>query len=85
VREASRDVADPRRGHAPNASRADELIERDIGDRTDELEFAPALADQLVRERERDRWFESAPKRDRRAVRDEARDGLREADALVRC
>ena len=85
MRESGRDVADPRRGHAPNAARADELIERDVGDRTDELELAPALADQLMRERERDRWFEGAPERDRRAVRDEARDGLREADALVRC
>ena len=84
MRESGRYVADPRRSHAPNAARADELIERDVGDRTDELELAPALADQLMRERERDRWFESAPERDRRAVRDEARDGLREADALVR-
>jgi hypothetical protein len=85
VRESGRDVTDPRCRHAPNASRADELIERDVRDRPDELELAPALADQLMRERERDRWFESAPERDRRAVRDEARDGLREADALVRC
>ena len=84
MRESGRDVADPRRCDAPNASRADELIERDVGDRTDELEVAPALADQLVRERERDRWFEGAPQRDRRAVWNEARDGLREADALVR-
>jgi len=84
VREPGRDVADPRRRDAPNAPRADELIERDVGDRTDELEVAPALADQLVRERERDRWFEGAPQRDRRAVWNEARDGLREADALVR-
>ena len=84
MRESGRHVADPRRGHAPNASRADELIERDVGDRTDELEVAPALADQLVRERERDGWFEGAAERDRRAVWDEARDGLREADALVR-
>jgi len=84
MRESGRDVADPRRCDAPNASRADELIERDVGDRSNELEFAPALADELVAERERDRWFESAPERDRRAVRDEARDGLREADALVR-
>jgi len=85
VREAGRDVADPGRGHAPNAAGADELIERDIGDRSNELELAPALADQLVRERERDGRFEGAPERDRRAVRDEARDRLREADALVRC
>jgi hypothetical protein len=85
MRESRRDVADPRGRHAPNAARADELIERDVGDRTDELEVAPALADQLVREGERDRWFEGAPQRDRRAVGDEARDGLREADALVRC
>jgi len=85
MRKSGRDVADPRRGHAPDATRADELIERDVGDRTDELELAPALADQLMRERERDRWFESAPESDRRAVWDEARDGLREADALGRC
>jgi hypothetical protein len=84
VRETRGDVAHPRRGHAPHAARADELIERDVGDRPDELELAPALADQLVRERERDRWLEGAPERDRRAVRNEARDGLREADALVR-
>jgi len=85
MRESGRDIADPGCGHLPNAARADELIERDIGDRSNELELAPALADELVAERERDRWFESAPERDRRAVRDEARDGLREADALVRC
>ena len=85
MRESGRHVADPRGGHAPNAARADELIERDVGDRTDELEVAPALADQLVRESERDRWFEGAPERDRRAVWNEARDGLPEADALVRC
>jgi hypothetical protein len=84
VREAGRNVADPRRGHAPHAPGADELIERDVGDRPDELEPAPALADQLVRERERDGWLESAPERDRNAIGDEARDGLREADALVR-
>jgi len=85
VREAGRYVADPRGGHSLDAPRADDLIERDVRDRTDELEVAPALADQLVRERERDRWFEGAPERDRRAVWNEARDGLREADALVRC
>ena len=84
MRESGRDVADPRRGDAPNASGPDELIERDIRDRTDELELAPALADQLMGERERDGWFECAPQRDRRAVRNEARNGLREADALVR-
>jgi len=84
VREPGRDVADPRRRDAPNAPRADELIERDVGDRTDELELAPPLADQLVGERERDGRLECAPERDRCAVRDEARDGLREADALVR-
>jgi hypothetical protein len=84
VRESGRDVADPRRGDAPNASRTDELIERDVRDRPDELELAQPLADQLVGERERDGWFECAPERDRRAVRNEARDRLREADALVR-
>jgi hypothetical protein len=84
MRESGRDVADPRRGHAPNAAGTDELIERDVRDRTDELELAPPLADQRVRERERDRRLEGAPERDRRAVRDEARDRLREADALVR-
>ena len=84
MRESGGDVADPRRGNAPNAARADELIERNVGDRTDELEVAPALADQLVREREWDGWFEGTAERDRRAVLDEARDGLREADALVR-
>jgi hypothetical protein len=85
VREAGRDVSDPRRGHTADTAGTDELVERDVGDGADELELAPALADQLVRERERDRWFESAPERDGRAVRNEARDGLREADALVRC
>jgi hypothetical protein len=84
MRQSGRDVADPRRGHAPDATRADELIERDVGDRTDELELPPALSDQLVRERERYRWFEGASERDRRSVRDEARDRLPEADALVR-
>jgi len=77
MRESGRDVADPRRRYAPDAARTDQLIERDVGDRTDELELTPALANQLVRERERNGRFEGAPERDRRAVRNEARDGLR--------
>jgi hypothetical protein len=85
VREAGRDIADPRSGHAADAAGPDQLIERDVGDRTDELEVAPALPDELMRERERDRGLERAAERDGRAVGNEARDGLREADALVRC
>ena len=84
MREAGRHVADPRRGHASHAARADQLVERDVGDGTDEVEVAPPLADELVRERERDRRLERAPERDRGAVGDEACDRFREADALVR-
>jgi hypothetical protein len=84
VREAGRHVADPGRGDAPHAARADQLIERDIGDRTDEVEVAPPLADELVREREGDSRFQRASERDGRAVRDEAGDRFREAEALVR-
>jgi hypothetical protein len=60
------------------------LVERDVGDRTDELEVTPPLADELVREGERDRRLERAAQRDGGAVRNEARDGLGQADALVR-
>jgi len=84
VREAGRHVADPRGGDAAHAARADELIERDVGDRPDEVEVAPSLADELVRERERDRRLERASERDGRAVGGEACDRFREADALVR-
>jgi len=84
VREAGRNVADPGCRDAAYAARADQLIERDIGDGADEVEIAPTLADELVRERERDRRFERAPQRDGRAVGDEAGDRFREADALVR-
>jgi hypothetical protein len=64
VREAGRHVADPRRAHASRAGRADELIEGDVGDGPDELELAPPLADQLVREGEGDRRLERAAERD---------------------
>jgi len=64
VREAGRDVSDPRRGHAPDAAGADELIERDVRDRPDELQVAPTLPDELVREGERDRGLEGATERD---------------------
>jgi hypothetical protein len=84
VRESGRDVADPRRGDLADAAGADQLIERDIGDRPDQPEVAPALADELVREREGDGRLEGAPQRNRRAVGDEARDRLGQADALVR-
>jgi hypothetical protein len=84
VRQAGRNVADPRRRDAPRAARADELIERDVGDRSDELELASLLSDELVREREGDRRLERATERDGRAVGDEARDRLRQADTLVR-
>ncbi len=78
------DVADPRGGDAPDAACADELIERDVRDRSDELEFAPLLADELVREGEGNRRLERAPERDRCAVGYESRYRLGEADALVR-
>jgi hypothetical protein len=84
VREAGRDVADPRRRDPPRAARADELIERDVRDRSNQLELATALSDELVRERERDRRLERASECDGRAVGDEARDGVRQTDALVR-
>jgi hypothetical protein len=84
VREPGRDVADPRGRDAPDAAGPDQLIERDVGDRPDELELAPLLPDQLVRERERDRRLERAAERDGGAVGNEARDGVRQADALVR-
>ena len=85
VREAGRDVADPRRRDPSHAARADELIERDVRDRSDQLELAPSLADELVRERERDRRLERASERDGCAVGDEARDRVGQARALVRC
>jgi hypothetical protein len=84
VREAGRDVPDPCRRDASHAARADELIERDVRDRSDELELAPSLADELVRERERDRRLERASERDGCAVGDEARDRVGQARALVR-
>jgi hypothetical protein len=82
VGEAGGDVADPGRGHAPDAPSADELVERDVGDRTDQLEIAPALTDELVRERERDRRLERATQRDRGTVGNEARDRLVRRDQL---
>jgi hypothetical protein len=84
VREAGGDVPHPGRVHAAHAARADELIEEDVGDRSDERELAPALADELVREGEGDRRLERAADGDGRPVRDEARDGLLQGRALVR-
>jgi hypothetical protein len=64
VRETGRDVADPGRRHAADAAGADQLVERDVGDRPDELELAPLLPDELVGEREWDRRLERAAERD---------------------
>ena len=64
MRKPRRHVPHPGRAHAVHAPRADELVERDVRDRADELEITPALPDQLVRERERDRRLERAAERD---------------------
>src|SRR5204863_7312260 len=68
---------------ARDASRADELVEEDVGDRTDEGEVTPLLADQLMCERERNCWLERAPDRDGHAVARMPLDRLRERGPLV--
>ena len=83
MRETGGDVADPSGRDARDAARADELIEGDVRDRTDELEVAPSLADKLVRERERDRGLERATERDGGAVGDVVRDGIAKAHELA--
>ena len=70
-------------GDAAHAASADELVERDVRDRTDELEVAAPLADELVRERERDRRLERAAERDRGAIRHVAFDRLPQGDDLL--
>ena len=83
VRQTGGDVPDPGGGDAGDTPRADELVEGDVGDRSDELEIAAALADDLVREREGNRRLERASEGDRRAVGDEARDRLTEGEELT--
>jgi len=83
VTETRRDVPHPCRLDARDAARANELVEEDVGDGTDEREVALALADELVRERERDRRLERAADSDGQAVADVARDGLAQRRALV--
>jgi hypothetical protein len=61
VREAGRHITDPGRGDPSHAARADQLIERDVRDRPDQLEVTSSLPDELVRERERDGRFQRAP------------------------
>jgi len=83
VGESSGHVADPRRRNAPDATGADELIERDVRDRSDEMEVLPTLADHLMRESERDGRLERASERDRHPVADVAANGVTQRDDLL--
>src|SRR5215472_2514126 len=76
VAEAGAHVADPRSDDALHTTGANELVEQDVGDRADERQAAPALADDLVTGCKRDERFEREPHRYRVAVADETRDGL---------
>src|SRR5207249_8224348 len=71
-----RDIAHPRGGDPANAAGADELVEKRVRDRSDELEVLAALPYQLMAGGERDQRLERGAKGDGRAVRDEAIDGL---------
>jgi hypothetical protein len=70
------DVADPRRNHPRDATRADQLVEEDVGDRADEGEVALALADQLVTGGEGNQRLQRTAERDLCAIRHEPRDRL---------
>jgi len=84
MREASRHVADPRRVDLRDAARPNEQVEGDIADGADEAEVTPALADDLVRDGERDRGLEGASERDARAVRNVEADRAGEVGELCR-
>jgi len=84
VREAGRHVADPGRVDLRDAARADEQIEGDVADGSDEAEVTPPLADDLVRDREGDRGLEGASERDARAVGNVPADRAGEVGELCR-
>src|SRR5207245_3714806 len=84
VAEALRHIAHPSRGHAADAARADQLIEKRVRDGPDELEVAPAPPDDLVSSGKWDERLQCRAHRDRRAVRDEALDGLGHRRELAR-
>src|SRR5260370_25105086 len=84
VPKALGNVADPSGGHPAHAARADELVEQRVRDGRHELERSPPLPDHLVARGEGDQRFERQAERDRRAIGDEAADGLRHRHDLRR-
>ena len=77
------DVADPGRHHAARAAGGEELVEADVGDRADEGQVTPALADQLVGGGEGDQALERRPQHHGRAVGDVPAHRLGERDDLA--
>src|SRR4029077_13133746 len=77
VAEPFGDVADPRRRDLPDAARPDQLVEESVRYRTDELEVATPLADDLVSGGEGYQGLERQAQGDGRAIWYEPADGFR--------
>src|SRR5262245_55120145 len=82
--ESFADVADPGRDDATDTARADQLIEKDVGDGADQRQIAAALADQLVSSGKGNQRLQRAAKRDARAVRHKALNRLAQREQLLR-
>jgi hypothetical protein len=82
VPEASADVAGPCGHHTLYAARPDQLVEQDVGDRPDQREVAPLLADDLVAGGEGNQRLERAADRYGVAVADVASDRVGHGEEL---
>ena len=76
IAETRRNVSDPRGHDARNAARADHLVEKNIGDGSDEREIAAALANHFVPGGKRNHLLELRAEQHHRAGRNMARDGV---------